>query len=161
EPQGAEHPLAGGKNREAPFPPSLVLFGSKVQDLRYGENPHQHAAFYRSAGQREPAVATARQLHGKELSFINILDMDAALELVKEFDRPACAIIKHTNPCGCAVAETLAEAYRLARDGELPPFNPPGSRFGGIIACNREIDPETASEIIAPKSYYECIIAPS
>jgi phosphoribosylaminoimidazolecarboxamide formyltransferase/IMP cyclohydrolase len=94
------------------------------------------------------------------LSFINLLDMDAALELVKEFEQPACSIIKHTNPCGCAVAGSLAEAYRLARDGELPPFNPPGSRFGGIIACNRPVDQETATEIVAPGSYYECIVAP-
>jgi phosphoribosylaminoimidazolecarboxamide formyltransferase/IMP cyclohydrolase len=142
------------------LPETLVLGFERAQDLRYGENPHQRAAFYVEPGRTEPSVSTARQLHGKALSFINILDMDAALELVKEFDRPACAIIKHTNPCGCGVAETVAEAYRLARDGELPPFNPPGSRFGGIIACNREIDAETAEEIVAPKSYYECIIAP-
>jgi phosphoribosylaminoimidazolecarboxamide formyltransferase / IMP cyclohydrolase len=142
------------------FPPTLALSFEKAQELRYGENPHQKAAFYVDPARREPSVATARQLHGKELSFINILDLDAALELVKEFDRPACAIIKHTNPCGCGVAGSLAEAYRLARDGELPPFNPPGSRFGGIIACNRPLDAETATEIVAPKSYYECIIAP-
>lgn len=145
---------------EAAFPETLVQGWQKSQDLRYGENPHQKAAFYVDSVRREPSVATARQLHGKELSFINILDMDAALELVKEFDRPACSIIKHTNPCGCGVADTIADAYRLARDGELPPFNPPGSRFGGIIACNRPIDAETAHEIVAPKSYYECIIAP-
>jgi phosphoribosylaminoimidazolecarboxamide formyltransferase/IMP cyclohydrolase len=142
------------------MPETLVAGFTKVQDLRYGENPHQAAAFYADPVRGEPSAATARQLHGKELSFINLLDMDAALELVKEFDRPACSIIKHTNPCGCGVAATLAEAYALARDGELPPFNPPGSRFGGIIACNRPIDGETAREIVAPKSYYECIIAP-
>ncbi len=142
------------------LPEVLRLRYTRRQGLRYGENPHQPAAFYAAARQLEPSVANARQLHGKELSFINILDMDAALELVKEFDRPACSIIKHTNPCGCAVASTLVDAYRLARDGELPPFNPPGSRFGGVIACNRPIDAETAAEIIAPKSYYECIIAP-
>ncbi|MBM3457022.1 MAG: bifunctional phosphoribosylaminoimidazolecarboxamide formyltransferase/IMP cyclohydrolase [Armatimonadetes bacterium] len=142
-------------------PPEFLAFSlPRTQVLRYGENPHQRAAFYRDPLQREPSVATARQLHGKELSFINMLDMDAALELVKEFDRPACSIIKHTNPCGCAVGATLVEAYCLAREGELPPFNPPGSRFGGIIACNRPVDAETAREIIAPKSFYECIIAP-
>lgn len=144
----------------APFPASLTLGWEKGQDLRYGENPHQRAAFYREPGAREPGVAAARQLHGKELSYINLLDMNAALELVKEFEEPACAIIKHTNPCGCGTAPTLVQAYRLARDAELPPFNPPGSRFGGIIACNRPIDAETAAEIIAPQSFYECIIAP-
>lgn len=152
--------LAEQPETAAQFPSQLDLQFEKAQDLRYGENPHQAAAFYVDPLRREPSVSTARQLHGKALSFINILDMDAALELVKEFDRPACSIIKHTNPCGCGVADTLARAYELARDGELPPFNPPGSRFGGIIACNRPIDAETANLIIAPKSYYECIIAP-
>ena len=142
------------------LPETLVVGLPRRQELRYGENPHQRAAFYADPSVKEPSTATARQLHGKELSFINILDLDAALELVKEFDRPAVSIIKHTNPCGCGVADTIADAYRLARDGELPPFNPPGSRFGGIIACNRPIDVETANEIIQPKSYYECIIAP-
>ena len=142
------------------FPETLVFGVTRIQNLRYGENPHQRAAFYADPVRTEPSAAAARQLHGKELSFINLLDMDAALELVKEFDAPACAIIKHTNPCGCAVGETVLDAYRLARDGELPPFNPPGSRFGGIIACNRPIDAATAAEIIQPKSYYECIIAP-
>jgi len=157
------HELKEGGRRtdcRADFPESLILGFTRAQTLRYGENPHQHAAFYVEPIRCEPSVSTAEQLHGKALSFINILDLDAALELVKEFAGPACTIIKHTNPCGCAEAGSLAEAYRLARDGELPPFNPPGSRFGGIIACNRGIDAETASEIIAPKSYYECIIAP-
>jgi phosphoribosylaminoimidazolecarboxamide formyltransferase/IMP cyclohydrolase len=150
-----EEPAADGA-----LPARLELAWEKVQDLRYGENPHQKAAFYADPVRSEPSAASARQLHGKELSFINLLDMDAALELVKEFDDPAVSIIKHTNPCGCGVGETLASAYEKARDGELPPFNPPGSRFGGIIACNRPIDAETAELIIAPKSYYECIIAP-
>ncbi|MGV3719730.1 MAG: bifunctional phosphoribosylaminoimidazolecarboxamide formyltransferase/IMP cyclohydrolase [Actinomycetota bacterium] len=152
--------LAGKLEEPQLLPETLVVGLPKRQVLRYGENPHQPAAFYAAPSATEPSAATARQLHGKELSFINILDMDAALELVKEFDRPAISIIKHTNPCGCAVADTIADAYRLARDGELPPFNPPGSRFGGIIASNRPIDVETANEIIQPKSYYECIIAP-
>lgn len=147
-----------GDAARVPDPFALVL--NRAQVLRYGENPHQQAAFYRDPTQQEPSAANARQLHGKELSFINYLDLDAALELVKEFDRPACSIIKHTNPCGCAVGDTLVEAYCRARDGELPPFNPPGSRFGGIIACNRPIDADTAREIIAPQSFYECIIAP-
>src|SRR5205823_4600322 len=108
---------------EALFPPTLTLAFRKAQPLRYGENPHQRGAFYRDPDPREPGVATARQIHGQELSFVNLLDLDAALGLVKEFDAPACAIIKHTNPCGCGTAGTLVEAYRLARDGELPPFN--------------------------------------
>jgi len=152
--------LAGKLEEPQLLPATLVVGLPRKQSLRYGENPHQPAAFYADPSATEPSAATARQLHGKELSFINLLDMDAALELVKEFDRPAISIIKHTNPCGCAVADTIADAYRLARDGELPPFNPPGSRFGGIIASNRPIDVETAEEIIQPKSYYECIIAP-
>ncbi|MFN3649922.1 MAG: bifunctional phosphoribosylaminoimidazolecarboxamide formyltransferase/IMP cyclohydrolase [Armatimonadota bacterium] len=149
--------LEAGDTQETRLPERLDLQFRKAYDLRYGENPHQKAAFYLDPKPGEPSVATARQLHGKELSFTNILDLNAALELVKEFDRPACSIIKHTNPCGCAVADSLVEAYRLAREGELPPLN---SRFGGIIACNRPIDLETAEEIIAPGSYYECIIAP-
>lgn len=145
---------------EALFPPTLTLAFRKAQPLRYGENPHQRGAFYRDPDPREPGVATARQIHGQELSFVNLLDLDAALNLVKEFDAPACAIIKHTNPCGCGIGVTLVEAYRLARDGELPPFNPPGSRFGGIIACNRALDSETAAEMVAPQSFYHAIIAP-
>jgi phosphoribosylaminoimidazolecarboxamide formyltransferase/IMP cyclohydrolase len=142
------------------LPDPLVISLPQSQVLRYGENPHQSAAFYREPGVSESCAGTARQLHGKELSFINLLDLDAALELVKEFERPAAAIIKHTNPCGCAVADTLTEAYRLARDSELPPFNPPGSRFGGIIALNRPLDLATAEEIVQPGSYYEVIVAP-
>jgi phosphoribosylaminoimidazolecarboxamide formyltransferase/IMP cyclohydrolase len=144
---------------ETPLPEVLPLGYRKKQGLRYGENPHQRAAFY-VANAAEASIATARQLNGKELSFINILDADAALQLVQEFDRPAAAIIKHTNPCGCAIAGSLVEAYRLARDGELPPFNPPGSRFGGIIAFNRPVDMATAEEVILPGSYYEVIVAP-
>jgi phosphoribosylaminoimidazolecarboxamide formyltransferase/IMP cyclohydrolase len=144
----------------AGMPARLTLDLAKSADLRYGENPHQPAAIYRDPAVREPCVAGARQLHGKDLSFINYLDLDAALELVKEFDDPACAIIKHTNPCGVGVAPSPAEAYRKARDGELPPFNPPGSRFGGIIALNRPVDEETARAIVEPKSFYECVIAP-
>jgi phosphoribosylaminoimidazolecarboxamide formyltransferase / IMP cyclohydrolase len=142
------------------LPDPLALSLPQSQVLRYGENPHQRAAFYREPGVTEACAGTARQLHGKELSFINLLDLDAALELVKEFERPAAAIIKHTNPCGCAVADTLTEAYRLARDSELPPFNPPGSRFGGIIALNRPLDVATTEEIIQPGSFYEVVVAP-
>jgi phosphoribosylaminoimidazolecarboxamide formyltransferase/IMP cyclohydrolase len=145
---------------DSSFPERLVFAAVKRQELRYGENPHQRAAFYVDPSAREPGLASARQLHGAELSYINLLDFDAALALVREFDRPAAAIVKHTNPCGCGVAETLVEAYRKARDGELPPFNPPGSRYGGIIAFNRVVDVATAEEVIAPKSFYHGIIAP-
>jgi len=136
------------------FPTDVQLRLEKVQDLRYGENPHQKAAFYRIPGAKEPSVSTAVQIHGKELSFNNIYDLNAALELVKEFAEPAIAIIKHTNPCGCAVAEELAEAYVMARQAD------PVSAFGGIIASNRAIDARTAEEITGPNSFYEAIIAP-
>jgi phosphoribosylaminoimidazolecarboxamide formyltransferase/IMP cyclohydrolase len=142
------------------FPERLTITAVKRQELRYGENPHQAGAFYVLERTPEPGIATARQLHGMELSYINLLDLDAAWELVQEFEEPAAAIIKHTNPCGCGIGATLADAYRKARDGELPPFNPPGSRFGGIIAFNRVVNRATAEEVIAPKSFYHAIIAP-
>jgi phosphoribosylaminoimidazolecarboxamide formyltransferase/IMP cyclohydrolase len=142
------------------FPHHLALRAAKRQDLRYGENPHQRGAFYADLAHRGAGIAAARQLHGMELSYINLLDLDAAFALVGEFERPAAAIIKHTNPCGCGAAASLVDAYRKARDGELPPFNPPGSRFGGVIAFNRVVDVATAEEVIAPKSFYHAIIAP-
>src|SRR5262249_50847222 len=108
--------LTGREPGPVAFPPLLALPFERAQELRYGENPHQPAAFSRAPLPREPGVATARQLHGGALSFVNLLDLDAAFNLVKEFDEPACAIIKHTNPCGCAIGANLAEAYRLARD---------------------------------------------
>jgi phosphoribosylaminoimidazolecarboxamide formyltransferase/IMP cyclohydrolase len=142
------------------FPPILAFGFHRASGLRYGENPHQRAAFYRDPYSRETGVATARQLNGEALSFVNLLDLDAGLDLVREFDTPACAIIKHTNPCGCATSDLLPQAYRLAREAELPPFNPPGARFGGVIAANRPVDEETASEIVAPQSFYHAVIAP-
>lgn len=143
-----------------PFPENLVVGMEKVRDLRYGENPHQRAALYRDPKGPKTTAVGAEQLHGMDLSFVNILDLDAALELVKEFDRPACAIIKHTNPCGCGVADTLVDAYCQARDGEMLPFKPFGSRFGGVIACNEMIDDATAQAIVEVGSFYECVIAP-
>ena len=128
----------------------------KAQACRYGENPHQRAAFYREADVTEPCVAAARQLAGKELSFNNIYDLNAALETVKEFEESAAAvIIKHTNPCGAALAETLAEAFRKAREGD------PVSAFGGILAVNRPLDEQTAEEITGKSTFFEAIIAPS
>jgi len=135
------------------LPQRLTLAASRVQVLRYGENPHQQAALYRTAEQR-PGVATARQLQGKELSFNNINDADAAFELVSEFDpaAPSVAIIKHANPCGVATASSVTEAYRLALRCD------PVSAFGGIVALNRPLDGDAAEEIV--KIFTEVVIAP-
>ncbi len=131
---------------------------SKAQDLRYGENPHQTAAFYIDPAAREASVATARQLQGKELSYNNIADTDAALECVKSFSKPACVIVKHANPCGVAVVPEaeggIAKAYDLAYATDTE------SAFGGIIAFNRELDIATAQAII-DRQFVEVIIAPS
>jgi len=123
-----------------------------VRDLRYGENPHQRGALYRRVSEPPSGVASAEMLHGKELSYNNLLDSDAAWNLVLEFDRPAAAVIKHTNPCGVAQADTLMNAYVLARDSD------PVSAFGSVIALNRAVDPETASEI--NKTFVEVVLAP-
>ena len=126
----------------------------KTQEMRYGENPHQKAAFYTEASPTEASVATAKQLQGKELSFNNIADTDAALECVKQFDEPACVIVKHANPCGVAVASDIGAAYELAFATD------PESAFGGIIAFNRELDSKTA-RAICEKQFVEVIIAPT
>jgi len=135
-----------------PYPSSVTLALEKVQDLRYGENPHQSAAFYREMVVAEPCLANARQLQGKELSYNNIVDLDAALALVKEFSDPTVAIVKHTNPCGVARGSSLAEAYAGALETD------PVSAFGGIVAVNRALDRETAD--LLSKTFYEAIIAP-
>lgn len=134
-----------------PFPDRLVFAGVRKQTLRYGENPHQAAAFYVS-GDGRPGVAGAAQIQGKELSFNNLNDTDAAFELVAEFEGPAVAIIKHANPCGVALGDTLAEAYARALSCD------PVSAFGGIIAVNRRLDAVTAAEIA--KLFVEVVIAP-
>jgi phosphoribosylaminoimidazolecarboxamide formyltransferase/IMP cyclohydrolase len=138
------------------FPAELTLPLRRIQTLRYGENPHQKAAFYRWAddtpGAALPSVAGAETLHGKELSFNNILDLDAALAVVSEFTAPAAVIIKHTNPCGLALGDTLLDAYKKAHAGD------PISAYGGIIGCNRRVDQATAHEIT--QLFYEAIIAP-
>ncbi len=126
----------------------------KVQEMRYGENPHQQAAFYVEANPAEAGIATARQLQGKELSYNNVADTDAALECVKNFDAPACVIVKHANPCGVAVADDIGKAYDLAFATD------PESSFGGIIAFNRELDAATAAAIVE-RQFVEVIIAPS
>jgi phosphoribosylaminoimidazolecarboxamide formyltransferase/IMP cyclohydrolase len=137
---------------EQMWPKRLSFAGELKQTMRYGENPHQAAAFYVN-GDARPGVASATQLQGKELSYNNLNDTDAAFELVAEFKDTACAIIKHANPCGVAVGDTLVEAYRNAYlcDSE--------SAFGGIVALNRMLDGETAEEIV--KIFTEVIIAPS
>ena len=132
------------------FPERLTISGERRQMLRYGENPHQQAAFYVNA--ERPGVATARQAQGKELSYNNLNDTDAAFECVAEFDGPAVAIIKHANPCGVAVASTLTEAWELALRCD------PVSAFGGIVAVNRTLDAATAERISA--IFTEVIIAP-
>ncbi len=136
----------------AAFPRTFSAQFIKAQDMRYGENPHQQAAFYVEHAS-EACVATATQLQGKELSFNNVADTDAALETVKSYEEPACVIVKHANPCGVAVAGDIRQAYELAyaTDSE--------SAFGGIIAFNRELDAETARAIVE-RQFVEVIIAP-
>ncbi len=140
---------------DAAMPRTFTAAFTKKQDMRYGENPHQRAAFYIDArGADEPSVSTARQLQGKELSYNNIADTDAALECVKQFDEaPACVIVKHANPCGVALGDDLPEAYERAFSTD------PESAFGGIVAFNRELDEKTAAAIVE-KQFVEVIIAP-
>jgi phosphoribosylaminoimidazolecarboxamide formyltransferase/IMP cyclohydrolase len=135
------------------FPQRLTIGGEKLQDLRYGENPHQAAAFY-SFGDRGPSLANARQRTGKELSYNNILDADAALGLVLEFHEPACVIVKHNNPCGTAVAATPGRAVELALAGD------PVSAFGGILATNRTFEVGMAETLVATGTFLEVIVAP-
>ena len=136
------------------FPETLPLVYEKLQDLRYGENPHQSAAFYRELGAAGSCVATARMLQGKELSFNNIADTDTAVECVRVFNEPACVIVKHANPCGVAAAVSQADAYERAYRTD------PTSAFGGIIAFNRELDEATAAAITG-RQFVEVIAAPS
>ena len=144
----------GTDNTARDFSDTFNVQYFKTQEMRYGENPHQKAAFYTEANPTEASVATAKQLQGKELSFNNIADTDAALECVKQFDQPACVIVKHANPCGVSVAVDIGTAYDLAFATD------PESAFGGIIAFNRELDAKTA-EAICAKQFVEVIIAPS
>ena len=135
------------------YPSTLNLHFEKVQEMRYGENPHQSAAFYRESNPQVGALANYTQLQGKELSYNNIADADAAWECVKTFDESACVIIKHANPCGVAVGSSPLEAYSKALQTD------PTSAFGGIIAFNRELD-GNAAEAVA-KQFVEVLIAPS
>ena len=143
-----------GKIESTDFPSSLSLQYQKVQSMRYGENPHQKAAFYTESNPQEACIATATQLQGKALSYNNVADTDAALECVKSFqDSPACVIVKHANPCGVAIGENILSAYNRAFKTD------PTSAFGGIIAFNRPLDAQTAKAII-DRQFVEVIIAP-
>ncbi len=142
------------KGIDIEFPETLELKFSKLQDLRYGENPHQKACFYRDKNVNVAAISNARQLHGKELSFNNIIDLDAALEIVKEFKKPAASVIKHTNPCGVAQSEILKDAYIDALDSDRV------SAFGSVVGLNIKVDADTA-EAICSAGFTECIIAPN
>ena len=144
--------IAGFPGDEA-LPSETALPLKKVMGMRYGENPHQQAALYDIRTPGATGMTKLRQLHGKELSYNNLMDADAAWCLVNEFAGPACAIIKHTNPCGCAVGVDLASAFARAYDGD------PQAAFGGIIALNRPVDAATA-EAMVPRQFVEVVIAP-
>ncbi|MBU0606162.1 MAG: bifunctional phosphoribosylaminoimidazolecarboxamide formyltransferase/IMP cyclohydrolase [Candidatus Omnitrophica bacterium] len=141
--------------KDSVFADSITLNYKKIQDLRYGENPHQKAAFYKDMAADEPGMPSAAQLHGKELSFNNIIDLNAALEMVKEFNSPAAVIMKHTNPCGAAQALTLKQAYMDALDCDRL------SAFGSVVGFNAPLDLNLANTILAEADFVECIIAPS
>ena len=141
-----------GRGTESQFGETLHQQWCLVQQLRYGENPHQNAALYRAPGADGPSIATARVLQGKELSYNNIVDADAALQLVMEFDEGVCVAIKHTNPCGAASAATPLEAFRRAKSCD------PVSIFGGILAFNRTVDEATANEM--KDVFLEVVVAP-
>ncbi len=138
-----------GVEASSGLPAFLDIRAPRALDLRYGENPHQSAALY---SKRQGGIAAAEQLQGKELSYNNLVDLDAAWQLIQEFNEPASAIIKHTNPCGCAEGATLAESYRRAFEAD------PVSAFGGVLAFNRPLDEETATEVA--KTFIEAIAAP-
>src|SRR5690625_1835375 len=135
------------------FPENYTVTYEKVQSLRYGENPHQKAAFYKDAIETSLSLASARQLHGKELSYNNIQDANAALEIVAEYNDPAVVAVKHMNPCGIGLAENLSDAYKLAYEADTI------SIFGGIVGCNREVDEATADQL--SEIFLEIVMAPS
>jgi phosphoribosylaminoimidazolecarboxamide formyltransferase / IMP cyclohydrolase len=139
---------------EGGFPVLETLVLRKKADLRYGENPHQRGAVYSEVDWRGPSLTSARQLNGKELSYNNILDLDSALAIVRSFAAPACAVIKHTNPCGAAAADHVCEAGRRALEGD------PQSAFGSVLGFNRTIDVETAEMLCRPGLFIEAIVAP-
>ena len=137
------------------WPESITFSGVKVQEMRYGENPHQKAAFYRERSAPQVCLADAHQCQGKELSYNNIMDADAAVMMVKDFDEPAAIIVKHTNPCGAALGKDVCEAFVKAHAAD------PLSAFGGIVALNRPVDTATAHTILEKLKFFEILIAPS
>ncbi len=137
------------------FPSQLNISFRCKQVLRYGENPHQKAAFYIELNPAPDSLANASILHGKELSYNNLLDLDSALGLVREFDTPAAVILKHNNPCGASISDNLEVAFRGAYDGD------PLSAYGGIVGFNREVDEATALAMAEPGRFLECVVAPS
>jgi phosphoribosylaminoimidazolecarboxamide formyltransferase/IMP cyclohydrolase len=150
---GLDHTGAGSLQKERElFPEELELRFEKLATLRYGENPHQKAALYATAGRTKGGIARCRQLQGKELSFNNLVDLEAAWNLVREFSDPASAIIKHTNPCGCAMQPTLVSSYRKAYEAD------PVSAYGSVLGFNRSLDEETAAQV--GKTFVEAIVAP-
>ena len=145
---------AGADGPAEAFMPSFAPTFERRSVLRYGENPHQRAAFYVEPGTAGPNLATAKILHGKELSYNNLLDLDSALRLIRLFSGPAATILKHNNPCGAAEAEGLSEAFELAYEGD------PVSAFGGIVGVNRPVDRATAERMCQPGRFIEAIVAP-
>lgn len=137
---------------EEAYPETYTVTYEKVQTLRYGENPHQQAAFYKNPLRVGGSLATAKQLHGKDLSYNNIQDANAALEILSEYQEPAAVAVKHMNPCGIGVADTITEAFKTAYDAD------PISIFGGIVACNKEVDLQTAEQLSG--IFLEIVIAP-
>jgi phosphoribosylaminoimidazolecarboxamide formyltransferase / IMP cyclohydrolase len=151
---GAIAAYFAGRAGAEELPAALDLRFRRKQALRYGENPHQKAAFYVEPAVPPGTVAGAEVLHGKELSFNNLLDLDSALNLVREFGQPAAVVIKHNNPCGAAVAATLDEAFRKAFEGDSL------SAYGGVLGFNRVVDEATATQVSEPNRFVECIVAP-
>lgn len=145
---------AAGESQSSKYPARLSLDFNLSSTLRYGENPHQSAAFYVEPHADPSTLAGAKQLHGKELSYNNLLDLDAALAIAREFAEPAAVVIKHNNPCGCAIGENLAEAFFKAYEGD------PVSAFGSILSFNRPVDVATAQRLCEPGRFVEAIIAP-
>jgi len=143
-----------GQTAEGPFPSTVTVALSRKAVLRYGENPHQQAALYGQCDVRGANVVAAQKLHGKDLSYNNLLDLDSALAIVRAFAQPAASVIKHNNPCGAAVAGTLAEALRLGMAGD------PLSAFGSVLGLNRSVDAETAEVLCEPGLFIEAIVAP-